>query len=84
MNVMAIRSETVSLFRQGIFSNRPLIFVVIISFFLQLSTIYLPFLNKLFKTQPLTINELAVCVGISSVVFITVEIEKVILRYREK
>jgi Ca2+-transporting ATPase len=83
MNVMAIRSETVSLFRQGIFSNRSLIFVVFISFLLQLSIIYLPFLNKLFKTQPLSINELAVCIGISSVVFIAVEIEKAILRYRK-
>jgi len=82
MSVMAIRSETISLFRQGIFSNRSLIFVVVISFLLQLFIIYLPFLNKLFKTQPLTINELAVCIVISSVVFLAIEIEKMILRFQ--
>ena len=83
-HVMAIRSETVSLFRQGIFSNSTLIFVVLISFILQLCIIYLPFLNKVFKTQPLTIKELVFCIVISFVVFIAVEIEKVVRRSRKK
>ncbi len=76
MHVMAIRSETVSLFRQGIFSNAVLIFVVAFSFLLQISIIYLPFLNKLFKTQPLSITELLSCIAVSLLVFIAVEIEK--------
>lgn len=81
MHVMAIRSETTSLFVQGVFSNRPLIFSVIFIFMLQVLIIYLPFFNVLFKTQPLSFTELLLCVAISSVVFIAVEIEK---RYRRR
>jgi len=82
-HVMSIRSETVSLFRQGIFSNRSLIFTVVITFILQLAIIYLPFLNKVFKTQPLTLKELAFCIAISLMVFIAVEIEKLIRGLRK-
>jgi P-type Ca2+ transporter type 2C len=82
MHVMAIRSETVSLFRQGIFSNPKLIVTVVITFFLQMGIIYLPFFNKIFKTQPLTVKELIFCIAISSVIFIAVEIEKLIKRYK--
>lgn len=79
-HVMAIRSETVSLFHQGIFSNRSLILSVAFTFCLQLAIIYLPFLNKIFKTQPLTFSELLFCIIISFLVFIAVEIEKKIYR----
>ncbi|MGE5106327.1 MAG: cation-translocating P-type ATPase [Sphingobacteriales bacterium] len=82
-HVMAIRSETISLFRQGIFSNRPLILSVGITFFLQLAIIYLPLLNTVFKTKPLTVNELIACLIISSIVFIAVEIEKIIRRKKK-
>jgi len=83
-HVMAIRSETVSLFRQGIFSNRPLIFIVVITFMLQLAIIYLPVLNKLFKTQPLTITELASCIVTSLLILVAVEIEKIFRRHQKK
>jgi len=76
---MAIRSETVSLFRQGIFSNRLMIFTIAFTFLLQLAIIYLPFLNNIFKTKPLTVNELLACIGISFVVFFAVELEKILL-----
>jgi P-type Ca2+ transporter type 2C len=79
-HVMAIRSETVSLFQQGIFSNPKLIVTVVVTFFLQMAIIYLPFFNEIFKTQPLTGKELIFCVGISFVIFIAVEIEKLIKR----
>lgn len=75
---MAIRSETVSLFRQGIFSNKPLIITVVFTFILQLAIIYLPALNKIFRTQPLTIKELLFCIAVSFIIFIVVEIEKLI------
>jgi Ca2+-transporting ATPase len=80
MHVMAIRSETVSLFRQGIFSNPVLLLTVVFTFLLQMGIIYSPYLNSLFKTQPLTIHELAVCIGISFVILVSVEIEKIVRR----
>jgi Ca2+-transporting ATPase len=47
--------------------------------------IYLPVMNRLFKTEPLSWLELLVCVLLSSVVFHAVELEKWIkLRRRKK
>jgi len=79
-NVLAIRSETDSVFRQGFFSNLPLAGSVVLTFVLQMATVYVPFLNPIFKTQPLTAGELAVVLGLSSVVFVAVELEKFIRR----
>jgi len=79
-HVLAIRSETDSLFRQGVFSNRPLIGAVLFTFGLQLATIYVPWLNPIFKTEALTSNELAFCLAMSTLVFIGVEIEKILVR----
>ena len=75
-HVMAIRSETRSLFRTGLLSNIPLLLAVSATMLLQLAVIYLPFLNTFFHTKPLSAWELLISVGISSVVFIAVEIEK--------
>jgi Ca2+-transporting ATPase len=83
-HVMAIRSEKESLFSQGIFTNKPLFLSVFTTLVLQLATIYAPFLNPIFKTQPLTPVELAFVLLLSSVVFIAVEIEKVIKRRRTR
>ena len=79
-HVLAIRSETRSLFKLGLFSNTPLLLAVLGTVGLQLAVIYMPFFNKFFHTQPLTISELALATGISSLVFIAVEIEKVFKR----
>jgi P-type Ca2+ transporter type 2C len=83
-HVMAIRSEELSLFSQGIFSNRKLVLSVAATFLLQMAVIYLPFFNTIFKTQPLTLTELAFCIGLSLIVFVAVEIEKLIRRIKMK
>ena len=75
-HVLAIRSEKQSLFTQGIFSNKLLLGAVVLAFALQMATIYVPFLNPIFKTKPLTLNELLFTLALSSVVFFAVEIEK--------
>ncbi|WP_455365914.1 calcium-translocating P-type ATPase, PMCA-type, partial [Kaarinaea lacus] len=75
-HVMAIRSERESLFTIGVFSNMYLIGAIVLTILLQLATIYLPILQPIFKTQPLSLNELLICFGLSSVIFIAVEIEK--------
>ncbi|MDO8693384.1 MAG: calcium-translocating P-type ATPase, PMCA-type [Sheuella sp.] len=79
-HVMAIRSEKESLFSMGIFSNKPLLLAVVVTFVLQLATIYVPVCNVIFKTDPLTMHELAICLALSSVVFFAVEIEKWLIR----
>jgi len=79
-HVLAIRSDRESLFRQGIFTNKFLIFSVLLTFMLQLATIYLPFMNKIFKTEPLTLKELLFTLILSTTVFWAVELEKLVKR----
>ncbi len=79
-HVLAIRSETRSLFRQGLLSNIPLLTAVALTFLLQLAVIYIPFLNPIFRTAPLTLNELLAVLAASSVIFVAVELEKVFKR----
>jgi Ca2+-transporting ATPase len=81
-HVLAIRSEKESLFSQGLFSNKPLVGAFILTFALQMATIYVPFLNPIFKTAPLTLSELAITLALSTVVFFAVEVEKLIKRRR--
>ena len=78
-HVMAIRSEKESLFVIGLFSNRPMAFTIVLTFLLQMSTIYLPAFTSIFKTEPLDMIELAICIAMSSVVFFAVEIEKLLV-----
>jgi P-type Ca2+ transporter type 2C len=81
-HVVAIRSERESLFTQGLWSNPPLLDAVLLTFLLQLGTIYVPFLNDIFRTAPLSPTELALALGIASVVFWAVEGEKWLRRRR--
>jgi len=82
-HVLAIRSEKESLFKIGLFSNKYLLGAVVLTFVLQMTTVYVPFLNPIFRTEPLTLLELAFTLALSSVVFIAVEIEKFIKRRRD-
>ena len=77
-HVLAIRSDRRFLFQQGIMSNRPLIGAVLLTVALQLLVIYTPLGNALFKTQPLTLEELLICFAASALVFHAVEFEKFI------
>ena len=79
---LAVRSETESFFRQGLFSNKRLFFTVIFSFLVQLGIIYFPFFNKIFRTAPLSTGELLFCVAMAFVVFFAVEIEKWVRRMK--
>jgi Ca2+-transporting ATPase len=79
-NVLAIRSERDSLFRIGPGSNKPLLLAVLLTLALQLAILYVPWLQSVFKTAPLTAPELGFCVIVSSVVFAAVEVEKLLVR----
>jgi Ca2+-transporting ATPase len=79
-HVLAIRSERESLFRQGVWSNRPLFGAVVLTFLLQMATLYVPPLSRVLKTQPLSAGELLGCVAVASLVFVAVELEKLLVR----
>jgi len=81
-HVLAIRSERESLFSQGLLSNKPLLGAFVLTFVLQMATIYIPVLNPVFKTEVLTPGELALTLAFSTVVFFAVEFEKMFRRKR--
>ena len=81
-HVMAIRSEQDPLWRIGVASNRPLLGAVLLTFVLQMATIYVPVLNPIFKTAPLSLPELVICLTASLVVYAAVELEKAWRRLR--
>ncbi len=82
-HVLAIRSERESLFKLGLFSNKPLLGAVLLTFALQMATIYVPVLNPIFRTVPLPPAELAFALALSTIVFFAVEIEKWWFRKKE-
>lgn len=79
-HVLAVRSDKTFLFKQGIFSNTLLLLSVLFTFCLQLAVIYIPYLNELLKTQPLSLKELGFCILMAMIVFHAVELEKLIKR----
>ena len=74
--VWQIRSDWEFLYKQGIFSNLPLLGAVLFTFGLQVLVIYLALANEVFKTQPLSFHELTIYIGASTVLFHAVELEK--------
>jgi Ca2+-transporting ATPase len=81
-HVMAIRTGKVSLFTAGLLSNQALLGAVVLTVLLQLAVVYLPWLQEIFRTIPLTPGELLACFVLASVIFWAVEIEKWFLRRR--
>ena len=74
--VLTIRSNRYSLFQIGPFSNRPMVGAVLLTIVLQLFVIYVPFLQTLFHTQSLRLQDLAICFSVSIALFLFVEIQK--------
>lgn len=79
-HVLAIRSDNQSLFSIGLFSNKPLILSVSAAFLLQFIITYVPFFHPIFKTKSLSLREFLLVGAASSLVFIAVELEKIIRR----
>jgi Ca2+-transporting ATPase len=75
-NVLSIRSGKESAFLSGVFSNRLLTGSVLLTVLLQLAVVYIPFLQPVFETHPLTGGQLAVCLGASLLMFLAAELEK--------
>lgn len=83
-HVLAIRSESQSFFTMGMFSNKPLIGAVLLTLLLQIAVTYVPFLQPIFRTEALTLNEFLLVGALSSLVFFGVEIEKIFTRRRAR
>ncbi len=75
-NVLAIRSQRDSLFKIGLLSNKAMLGAVLLTLGLQMAVVYLPFMQKVFKTTALPPVDLAVCLGLSLVFFLILELVK--------
>lgn len=75
---MALRSFDHSFFRIGYFSNPLLLAMVISVVILQAAVVYLPGLQSVFRTMPLTIETLAWVVMPGFAVFVVLELEKML------
>lgn len=79
-NALATRSESQTLWEAGIFTNKSLLGAVLLTLLLQLAVIYVPFLQKIFETQALTLLEIGISLGASFIVLILIDTVKVIKR----
>ncbi len=78
------RSERLSIFQMNPISNPFLFYSMVAAIFAQFAVLYVPFLQLVFRTQPLTSNEW-VHVGIASVtILVIIEIDKLIRRKRSE
>ncbi len=77
---LAVRSSRDSLFRIGIASNPLLLAMALLTFALQIAVIYIRPLQSVFGTQALPQTDLAISLGLGSVVFFMIEIEKWVMK----
>ncbi len=83
-NVIAVRSETESVWRLGFGSNRFLLLTLGASVALHLAIVYVPALQLVFGTAALSPSALLLAVGLATLVFVAVEAEKAIVRRRAR
>ncbi len=80
INAWNCRSEHISVFRMNPFSNKFLLAALAIVSILHLSVIYLPFMNHIFRTTPLTLQDWSVILSVSLLVILVEEIRKLFHR----
>jgi Ca2+-transporting ATPase len=79
-----VRSDRLSVFQLGIFSNRYMQYAVGLSIFLLLLVVTVPFLQTIFNTHFMQPQEWAVVLGLSLVPAISEELTKAYLRWRDR
>ncbi len=77
-----VRSERLSIFEIGPFSNTYMVYAVALSVTLLVMTVIVPFLNPIFNTQPLSWTEWQVVIGLAIVPAVIEEITKWYLRIK--
>ncbi len=73
---LASRSNTASVFEQGLRSNPLMLAMMVTVFVLQLAVIYLPPLQSFFETTPLRVVDLLIALGAGVMVFTIIELEE--------
>jgi len=81
-NAWNCRSETKSIFQLGFFSNRWLLLALAVVFGLQILVLHNPFMQRLFKTVPISLSQWALIIFLSSSIVLFEEIRKWFMRRR--
>lgn len=84
MRVFSSRSETMSVFKQGFFSNSTLNKAVLLSLGLALLVVYVPFIDEYFKTIPLVLRDWAILLALILTPFLAGELFKGVFHRRKK
>ena len=79
-----VRSERLSVFRLGLFSNRYMQAAVLVSLFLLILVVNVPFLQPIFNTHFLRWNEWAIVLGLALIPAVIEEITKVYLHWQDR
>jgi Ca2+-transporting ATPase len=79
-HALAVRSSTKLTIQLNPFSNPYLLCAVVVTTLLQVSLLYIPPLQIFFGVHPLSISELLVCVGVSALMFVWIELEKLVIK----
>lgn len=79
---LSVRSARLSLLQVGLFGNIPLVGAILVTCALQSCVVWIPALNPLFSTYPLSFTEFSIILALSSVLLLASEAEKLILSRR--
>jgi Ca2+-transporting ATPase len=79
-----VRSERVSIFRLGVFSNKWMQYAVGASIVLLLVVVNVPFLQPIFNTHFLAVNEWLIVLGLALIPAVTEEITKYFMRASDR
>lgn len=83
-NAWNCRSEKQSIFALGLFSNPWLIFATLFVLCLQLIIVYVPGMQAIFKTAPLSVSDWIIICVVSSSIILSEELRKLYVRYQTK
>jgi Ca2+-transporting ATPase len=80
-HALAVRSNTRLVITMNPATNLYLFWAVGLTTLLQMALLYVPVLSRFFGTQPLTLTELLICFGFSSLMLIWIEAEKLFVSW---
>jgi Ca2+-transporting ATPase len=79
-----VRSERVSIFKLGFFSNHSMQYAVGLSLFLLMLVVNIPFLQPIFNTHFLSLQEWGIVISFALVPAVSEELTKAYLRWRDR
>lgn len=82
--VLGVRGQSGPAFSLGVFKNPFLLTAILITCVLQTAVVYFPFLNPVFKTQPLTPVECGITVLVALTGWLVIELKKLWIRIPQK